>query len=537
MTIKVRHRIKYLLLSYLILFSSLYSNAGSYHSGLLGSDSGLVLLDLSAHPDDEDGAALAYYSLLKGVKCYSIFYTRGEGGQNEIGSQLDEELGKIREQETKDAAKIQHSIPLFLGFLDFGYSKTARETFAKWGGEDSILARVVLMIRKIRPDVIITNHDTITIKPNRQHGNHQAVGITAYDAFGKAADPSYHPEQLINGVTVWQVKKLFFRDFDTVSVNSDSVVTIDVSKMNGDSRTIEQISVDALAKHRTQGMDKININSFPALFRERRYELIRSDKQYPFSNSDLFSGLTSSFHPELHPESIATAYSYKTITSDDSIRTLKEVKWKPGINIGLVTTYDSTIKNTLNAFGMNYGILDSNSLRSSDLSQYSTIVLDIRTYFYRPDAESYGSRLLNYIQNGGNIVCFYNKPGDWNYRKTSPYPIFISPERVTEEDAKVNVLVPGHPFFNTPNKIGDKDWDGWVQERSIYLPADDTAFTSSIYERLLSMHDTDEIQPPTSLLWAHYGEGTYTYCSLALYRQLRIFHEGALKLFMNMISR
>jgi len=530
-----KNRIKYIFI-FCIFFFSISVHAREFKPANKPADSGLVLLCLSAHPDDEDGAALAFYSILNGVKCYSIFYTRGEGGQNEIGPQLDEELGKIREQETREAAKIQHSIPLFLGFLDFGYSKTAKETFRIWGGKDSVLARIVLLIREIRPDVIITNHDTITILPRRQHGNHQAVGITAYDAFDKAADPSYHPEQLTNGVTPWQVHKLFFRVFDTAGFNPDSIVSIDILQRT-DSRTIEDISFEALAKHRTQGMDKINMNSIPTVFRERNYQLIRSDQYYPFSRSDLFSGVTPSYHPDLHPGSIATIYSYYKLSKEDSLKTLNDVKWKPGISIGLVTTYDSTIQNTLNAFHVNYTILDSNSLRDGDLLQFSTIILDIRAYFYRPDAERYDGKLLSYVQNGGNIICFYNKPGDWNYKKTSPYPIFVSPDRVTEEDAKVTILKPNHQFFNTPNRINEPDWDSWVQERSIYLPAGDTVLTSSAYARLLAMSDEDETQPSTSLLRAKYGEGTYTYCSLALYRQLRIFHEGALKLFMNMISQ
>jgi hypothetical protein len=81
------------------------------------------------------------------------------------------------------------------------------------------------------------------------------------------------------------------------------------------------------------------------------------------------------------------------------------------------------------------------------------------------------------------------------------------------------------------------DWDDWIQERSVYLPSDDTTKTSSLYQHLLAMSDTDEQQPPTSILWAQYGKGTYTYCSLSVYRQLRIGNGAALKLFCNLISQ
>src|SRR3989449_1187176 len=100
----------------------------------------------------------------------------------------------MRTNETLEAAKILGSEVYFLGFPDFGFSKTARETFSKWDGKDSVLSRLVYYIRALKPDVIITHHDTVTTKPKRQHGNHQAVGITAYASFEKAAHPRYHSE-------------------------------------------------------------------------------------------------------------------------------------------------------------------------------------------------------------------------------------------------------------------------------------------------------------------------------------------------------
>jgi hypothetical protein len=158
-------------------------------------------------------------------------------------------------------------------------------------------------------------------------------------------------------------------------------------------------------------------------------------------------------------------------------------------------------------------------------------------YLYRPDAEKYNERILNYVNKGGNIICFYNKPQDWNGKFLSPYPIFVTSERVTEENAAVKILEPGHQYFKDPNPISNDDWHGWVQERNIYLPSEDQVKTSGKYTKLLAMQDEDDPAPSTSLLYSTYGNGTYTYCSLALYRQLRIFNEGSLKLLMNMISQ
>src|SRR5271169_2768426 len=110
-----------------------------------------VLMDLSAHPDDEDGASLAYYRLRFGDRTYSILFTRGEGGQNEKGPELYEELGVLRSRETEEAGRVLGAEVHFLNFLDFGYSKTASETFQKWGGEREALRRLVYVIRKYKP--------------------------------------------------------------------------------------------------------------------------------------------------------------------------------------------------------------------------------------------------------------------------------------------------------------------------------------------------------------------------------------------------
>ncbi len=504
---------------------------------IFSQNSNFTILCVAAHPDDEDGATLAYYSKLMGYNAYTVYYTKGEGGQNEIGPELYDQLGKIREQECYNAAYIQGSSAYFLGELDFGFSKTAKETFKFWGGEDSVLARIVYMIRTIRPDVVITNHDTITTKPNRQHGNHQAVGITIYEAFDKAADPNYHPEQLVNGTSTWQIKKLFFREFDSTKTD---VTVIDIGKTSSDGRSIIDISYDALGKHKTQGMDKIPITS-PFFFGNRKYTLVRSDKMYPVEGSDLFAGLTNSDKTNRVNDitSYSTYYTYRTISYEDSLQIMRSVKFNSAAKIGLVKTYDNTIESILKAFKIRYDTLSANDLKNNSLDEYSTVILDLRAYLYRPDLVENNRTILNYARGGGNVLCFYNKPGEWNNKEYAPYPIYLSNDRVTEEDARVKINDASTYLLYRPNEISAKDFEGWIQERNVYLPlttVDDTISTSGKYKELLAMEDENDPVPSTSLLWTGYGKGTYTYCSLALYRQLKIFNEGALKLFMNLIA-
>jgi LmbE family N-acetylglucosaminyl deacetylase len=243
-----------------------------------------VLMDLSAHPDDEDGASLAYYRLRFGVRTYSILFTRGEGGQNEKGPELYEELGVLRSRETEEAGRVLGAEVHFLNFLDFGYSKTATETFQKWGGEMEALRRLVYVIRKYKPDVVFTNHNTID-----GHGNHQAVAITAIAAFDAAADSAFFPEQLREeGITLWQPKKLFFRAFGRSEPIAD--VSNDINATDpGRGKSYLDIAVEALRKHRTQGMERANLRAFTR--GKSLYKLMRAGSLYEQDTTNFFSGI------------------------------------------------------------------------------------------------------------------------------------------------------------------------------------------------------------------------------------------------------
>jgi LmbE family N-acetylglucosaminyl deacetylase len=243
-----------------------------------------VLMDISAHPDDEDGATLAYYRLKFGVRTYSVLFTRGEGGQNEKGPELYEELGVLRSRETEEAGRVLGVEVHFLNFLDFGYSKTASETFQKWGGEREALRRLVYVIRKYKPDVLFTNHNTID-----GHGNHQAVAITAIAAFDAAADSTFFPEQLREeGITIWQPRKLFFRAFGRFEPAAD--VSNDINALDSArGKTYLDIAVEALRKHRTQGMERANLRAFTR--GKSLYRLVRANSLYEPDSTSFFSGI------------------------------------------------------------------------------------------------------------------------------------------------------------------------------------------------------------------------------------------------------
>src|SRR4026207_156310 len=172
-------------------------NAQLYQA-LLDLQNPWTVMCVAAHPDDEDGSSLTVLRRKYGVHTVSLFSTFGEGGQNAVGPELYEELGVIRARETLGASEVQGSEPYFLGFKDFGFSKSAEETFRAWG-EREVLRRMVLQIRRLRPDAIITHHDAAS-----GHGHHRAAGRVVLQAFDAAADPKQFSEQL-NEAGVWQV--------------------------------------------------------------------------------------------------------------------------------------------------------------------------------------------------------------------------------------------------------------------------------------------------------------------------------------------
>src|ERR1044072_2577050 len=222
------------------------------YQALLDLSNPWTVMCVAAHPDDEDGTSLIVMRRKYGAHTASLFSTFDEGGQNAIGPDLYEELGAIRARETRAASEIQGSEPHFLGLKDFGFSKSADETFQKWGHEEA-LRRMVLEIRKLRPDVIITNHSVTS----NDHGHHQATARLIVEAFDAAADPKRFPEQLKDGVDTWQVQRLFVRvrgQNAPGQAGAGPLVTIDPNEQDPvRGTTFAEQALSALQKHATQG--------------------------------------------------------------------------------------------------------------------------------------------------------------------------------------------------------------------------------------------------------------------------------------------
>ncbi|GAA4716467.1 PIG-L family deacetylase [Brevibacillus fulvus] len=206
------------------------------------------------------------------------------------------------------------------------------------------------------------------------------------------------------------------------------------------------------------------------------------------------------------------------------------------LRVGYVSSGFDNIDSCLRELGVNIVNLDAREIECGDLSRYDTIVLGIRAYAFRPELIRSNPRLLRFVENGGNLVVQYHKPGDGWKPELAPYPITLGDSlidwRVTNENSRVTVLAPEHPIFNWPNRIGEEDWANWVQERSIYNPAQ----WSERYTELISTGDDGEPEFRGIFLTAPYGKGVYTYSSLAWFREIPQLVPGAIRLFVNMIS-
>src|ERR1039457_218038 len=173
------------------------------------------VLYIAAHPDDENTRLLAFFSKEKKLRTGYLSVTRGDGGQNLIGKEQGEMLGLLRTQELLAARRIDGAEQFFTRANDFGFSKNPEETFRIWN-KDTILADVVWIIRKFKPDVIICRFPTTG---EGGHGHHTASAILAQEAFTAAADQKRFPGQL-QYVQPCQAKRLLWNTFNFGSTNT-----------------------------------------------------------------------------------------------------------------------------------------------------------------------------------------------------------------------------------------------------------------------------------------------------------------------------
>ena len=254
--------------------------------------------------------------------------------------------------------------------------------------------------------------------------------------------------------------------------------------------------------------------------------------EWPVTATVSAAGATSSVgyqvveYPHIHRRHVVIPATVRMKAVDVTIT--------PGVKVGYVMGSGDRVPDAIAQLGASVHLLDAGDLASGDLSQFDVIMIGVRGYESRPDLRANNQRVLDYAANGGTVIVQYQRAG-FNEAQYGPYPAKTGDARVTDENAPMEVLVPDHPVFNTPNKIGPETWANWVQERGTYFMGQ----RDPRYVDLLRSADPFPYNagPKTGILVeARVGQGRWIYTGLGLWRQLPAGVDGAYRLLANLLS-
>ncbi|MBC6697936.1 PIG-L family deacetylase [Hymenobacter sp. BT190] len=205
---------------------------------------------------------------------------------------------------------------------------------------------------------------------------------------------------------------------------------------------------------------------------------------------------------------------------------------RKGQEIGYLMGAGDEVPDALRQIGYTVTLLKPEDLTEQNLRRYDAVVLGVRAYNTVDRLKALQPTLLRYVEQGGNLVVQYNTSRSTVLPQVGPYPLTLSNDRVTVENAPVTFLNPTQPLLNTPNKITSKDFEGWVQEQGLYYPSQ----WDPKYKTVFSSQDPGEKAKESAILVADYGKGHYIYTGLSLFRELPAGVPGAYRLLTNMVS-
>lgn len=225
-----------------------------------------------------------------------------------------------------------------------------------------------------------------------------------------------------------------------------------------------------------------------------------------------------------------------------------DVRTSPAARVGYVMGSGDALADAVEQLGVPLTRLSADDLLFADLGRFTTIVLGIRAYETRPDLRAAHGRLMRWVEAGGHLVVQYGRaamnrlapeapaPPEGAPSPYVPYPATVTAERISDETAPLRLVAPAHPLLATPNRIGEADWSGWVQERGIQLLSQQDAR----YQELLAATDPfayNAGEKQGLLVEAKVGKGTWTYVGLVLFRQVPAGVPGGWRLLANLVSR
>ena len=238
--------------------------------------------------------------------------------------------------------------------------------------------------------------------------------------------------------------------------------------------------------------------------------------------SHIFS-LDKIYYPHISKQYLLTPNKTRVSKVDIKFK-VKKVAYLKGAGDKIVESLEN--------IGIRVTEFDVENLRLETILPFPTLIVGIRAFNINNDLKFKNKILWDYVKKGGTLIVQYNTSRGLDSSIVAPYPINLSRDRVTDENADVKFLIKDHPILNHPNKISSKDFEGWVQERGLYFPR---AWDKK-YQAVLSMSDKGEKEKKGSLLVADYGKGKFIYTGLSFFRELPEGVPGAYRLFLNLIS-
>lgn len=223
---------------------------------------------------------------------------------------------------------------------------------------------------------------------------------------------------------------------------------------------------------------------------------------------------------------------YQTVLMPSVSKVVRLDIQKRGNNIGYIEGAGDVVPESLRQIGYNVTIIKPEQISADNLVNFDAIVVGIRAYNILDELKFKQKFLLDYVNEGGNLIVQYNTSRRVKTDNIAPYPLQLSRDRVTDENAEVRIINTDHPLLNFPNKITANDFEGWVQERGLYFPNQ----WSDEFTPLLAMNDKGENSKQGSLLVAKYGKGNYIYTGLSFFREFPAGVSGAYRLFANLLS-
>jgi LmbE family N-acetylglucosaminyl deacetylase len=307
---------------------------------------------------------------------------------------------------------------------------------------------------------------------------------------------------------------------------------------------IIRVTVEA-QKENVKGVVKLNLpadwKSSPAsanfdMMEKYQEQTFQFSITPPAKNQEITVSATASVNGKIYDKAIRTI-EYKHIPSQTIfppaeaklVRT--DVK-TTATRIGYIAGAGDEVPAALRQIGCQVTMLNDAEL-SKDLSVYDAIVVGVRAYNTESRLANDQAKLMEYVKNGGTMVVQYTIPRGQKVAKIGPYPLEMGMERITEENAQMRFLIPAHQLLNFPNKITQRDFEGWIQERGLYFAQD---WDKTNYQAILSGNDAGETPKDGGLLYARYGKGNYIYTGLSFFRELPAGVTGAYRLFANLIS-